>query len=131
MKQHTDNKGYRRLWLCKDGVQKNYKVHRIVAEAFLANDKNLPQVNHKDENKNNNNVDNLEWCDNQYNSIYNDRMIKISKKLGRRVKCLETGVIYESLKEASRKTGVSHSSIVYCCQGVFKQAKGYHFRYED
>lgn len=131
MTQHCDSKGYKRLWLCKEGVSKNYKVHRLVAEAFIPNPNNLPQVNHKDEDKSNNFVGNLEWCDNRYNATYNGRMEKITRKISRRVRCLETNVLYDSVKEASRKTGVAHSNIVYVCQGKFKQAKGYHFKYED
>ena len=116
MKQTPDQKGYLRLWLCKGGKGKNVKIHRLVAEAFIPNENNLPQVNHKDENKGNNSVDNLEWCDNRYNAIYNDRMQKIARKLSRKVKCLETNVVYDSVAEAVRKTGLSHSNIVYCCQ---------------
>ena len=70
MKQRINTSGYLVLRLSKNGVVKNEFVHVIVAKAFIPNPHNLPQVNHKDENKLNNNVDNLEWCDNKYNQIY-------------------------------------------------------------
>ena len=70
MKQRISSSGYPVLRLSKNGVVKNEFVHVIVAKAFIPNPHNLPQVNHKDENKLNNNVDNLEWWDNKYNQIY-------------------------------------------------------------
>lgn len=57
-----DSRGYVRTSLSKDGHSKTVKIHRLVAEAFISNLDNLPQVNHKDGNKQNNNADNLEWC---------------------------------------------------------------------
>lgn len=66
-------KGYLQVVLCKNGKHKTCKVHRLVIEAFLPNPDNLPQVNHKDENVKNNNVKNLEWCDNKYNCNYGSR----------------------------------------------------------
>lgn len=64
------SKGYCVITLHKNGKRKKYKTHRLVAQAFLSNPNNLPQVNHMDENKFNNCVLNLEWCDNKYNSNY-------------------------------------------------------------
>ena len=66
----ADNHGYYRVALCKGNVVKRYFVHRIVAEAFIENPFNLPQINHKDENKKNNCVENLEWCTAAYNTHY-------------------------------------------------------------
>lgn len=68
--KHGITKGYCSVVLCKDGKKKMYKVHRLVAMAFLSNPHNLPEVNHKDENKKNNCVDNLEWCTPKYNTNY-------------------------------------------------------------
>lgn len=65
-----DHKGYLQVGLSKDGIEKKRRVHRLVAETFIDNPNNYPQVNHKDENKTNNCVDNLEWCDNDYNCHY-------------------------------------------------------------
>ena len=67
IKGHIDDKGYRRFKLGHKKVQKSKKAHRLVAEAFIQNDDNYPQVNHKDGDKDNNTVLNLEWCDNAGN----------------------------------------------------------------
>ena len=72
-------KGYYRVVLYVDGKPTNYSVHRLVAEAFIPNPDGLPQINHKDENKLNNDVSNLEWCDNKYNSSYGARGSRISE----------------------------------------------------
>ena len=69
-------KGYYRVGLCKEGKTKFYYIHRLVAQTFLPNENNLPQVNHKDENKLNNCINNLEWCDNEYNINYGNCNIK-------------------------------------------------------
>ena len=68
--KQTLNDGYFTIYLHKDGVNKFYSVHRLVAKAFIPNPNNLPQVNHKDENKQNNCVENLEWCTAKYNVNY-------------------------------------------------------------
>lgn len=70
--------GYYVTSLTKDGISKNYLVHRLVAMAWLPNPDNLPQVNHKDENKENNCVDNLEWCSAEYNTNYGTRNFRAS-----------------------------------------------------
>lgn len=70
-------RGYLGVKLYKKGKSKQFKVHRLVAEAFLENPDGLPQVNHKDENKHNNCVDNLEWCDAKYNMNYFYQMRKL------------------------------------------------------
>ena len=70
LRTDKSNNGYLRVVLCKDGKKKKYLVHRLVCESFLPNSNNLPEVNHKDENKTNNKVDNLEWCDRTYNNRY-------------------------------------------------------------
>ena len=85
MKQHLHSRGYKVVPLTKDGKTKTVFVHRIVAEAFIENPNNLPMINHKDEDKTNNEVDNLEWCDNSYNMMYGNarakrmRTIKLKK----------------------------------------------------
>ena len=72
LKPMKTNCGYYRVCLYKDGKQYYKTIHRLVAEAFIPNPNNLPCVNHKDEDKFNNNVENLEWCTSLYNNTYND-----------------------------------------------------------
>lgn len=66
----THKNGYLIVGLCKDSKMKMYYIHRLVAEAFIPNPNNLPIINHKDEDKTNNNLINLEWCDKSYNALY-------------------------------------------------------------
>lgn len=70
------NNGYKRVFLCKNGIKTGFQVHRLVAQSFIPNPLNLPQVNHKDEDKTNNNVDNLEWCSAKYNINFGTARIR-------------------------------------------------------
>lgn len=81
MKQSMHPKGYKTVTLTKDGKTKTAYVHRIVAEAFIENPGNLPMVNHKDEDKTNNFVENLEWCSASYNRTYGKGAEKQARKL--------------------------------------------------
>lgn len=69
--------GYRLVGLSKNKILKRFQVHRLVAQVFIPNPDNLPMVNHKDEDKSNNSVDNLEWCDAKYNIHYGTRSDKV------------------------------------------------------
>lgn len=86
--------GYIRTQLYKDNKRSTVKVHRLVAEAFIPNPKNYPMVNHMDEVKSNNCVENLEWCTSSYNVQYS------SHKHYKKIKCLTTGKVFNSRKEA-------------------------------
>lgn len=77
LRLNDDGKGYLRVQLSSNGKAKMYSVHRMVAVAFLPNPDNLPEVNHRDENPSNDNVDNLEWCDGKYNVNYGTRNDRI------------------------------------------------------
>ena len=76
-----NNKGYYEVALWKDSKRKMFLVHRLVAQMFIPNPDNLPQVNHIDENKTNNCVDNLEWCTQLYNNLYGTRLERVSNSL--------------------------------------------------
>ena len=113
MKTSIDKDGYEHLVLCKDGKQKHFRVNRLVAQAFIPNPNNYPVVNHKDENKTNNRVENLEWCTITYNINYGDRTEKASKK----VICVTTGKIFKSIDGASKYYNIRGNHISACCKG--------------
>ena len=79
LKISDDGNGYKQISLYKNGKSKTWKIHRLVAIAFIPNPNDLPQVNHKDEDPSNNCVDNLEWCDGKYNSNYGNHNKKLSE----------------------------------------------------
>lgn len=84
LRSTISSSGYCRVWLFDGkGIGKIEFVHRLVAKAFIPNPNNLPQINHKDENKLNNNVENLEWCTPFYNNTYNDRHLKAAPKIAK------------------------------------------------
>lgn len=76
LKQNRNKYGYLQLGLHKNGKEKKFLVHRLVAETFIPNEKKYPEINHKDENKQNNSVSNLEWCNRIYNVNYGNAQIK-------------------------------------------------------
>ena len=121
--------GYLQVTLCKNNIKKVYKVHRLVAEAFIDNPDNLPCVNHKDENKLNNNVDNLEWCTNEYNVNYGTRTERCSKPVLQYTLDGEFVREWPSIKECDRN-GFKQGNVVACCQGKYKTSKGFIWKYK-
>ena len=120
-----DKNGYRQVTICYKGKQYSRRICRLVAKAFLANPDNLPQVNHKDEIVSNDNVNNLEWCTAKYNVNYGSR----TQKTMRRVKCVETGIVYNGLREASRILGLNHQNIGEACK-THNACGGFHWEYD-
>lgn len=110
-------KGYLDVKLIKDGVNKHFYVHRLVAEHFIPNPNNLPQVNHKDKNPSNNNVENLEWCDNSYNALYSNIPEKLKELRGDKIEItnIKTGevIIARSKREAAELIDGSDTGITY------------------
>lgn len=143
--------GYLQVDLSKDGKIKRHLIHRLVAEAFIPNTENLEQVNHIDEDKTNNCVENLEWCTREYNNNYGTRIRRIAEantgnpklskantnnpKLSKPVISISkvSGLIveYPSTQEASRQTGTHQGSIVECCKGRQKSAGGFYWMYAE
>ena len=113
------NSGYYIVSLCKNKHYRKYLVHRLVAEAFLGHSILETQVNHKDENKLNNNLSNLEWCTPSYNLKFNDRSAKIGSKLGKIVYMynnnLELLNKFSSSREASYITNIPDRGIRKAC----------------
>ena len=134
--------GYARVGLYKNNTVKWLAVHRIVAQAFIPNPNNLQQINHINENKLDNRVENLEWCTPSYNINYGLRNKVVSEKLtehknstvAKRIQQIskETGEvikIWNSTREIERELGIPHSNIYACCTGKRKTRKGYIWRY--
>lgn len=140
LKQCKHRLGYLSVMLYKDGQPKRIMVHRLVAMTFLENPNLLGFVNHKDENKTNNRVDNLEWCTREYNLKYGTVPERISKKRGhgarkkRRVIQMDADgkivMTWDSIAQASAETKTQRTSIFECCNGIHKTANGFMWSYD-
>lgn len=125
--------GYYIVHLQKDGKAKTVHVHRLVAMAFIPNPNNLPFINHKDETRTNNRVENLEWCTPQYNlryGTYQERRAVISSRIVEELKDGKVVATYASLKDAARSVGCSDVAIGYVCRGKQQSVRGRVFRYQ-
>lgn len=144
IKPKKNNRDYIQIRLYKDKKVEHWLLHRLVATNFIENPNNLPQINHKDEDKNNNCVENLEWCTNLYNRHHGtgiERMAKnhdyekISKLRCKRVNqyTLEGEYIrsWDSATEIQNETGKLGSSISACCRHEYKTSYGYKWEYAD
>ena len=144
-----DTDGYLRVDLCKNGKPKTCKVHRLIAEVFLPNPENLPQVNHKDEDKTNNFVflnedgtvnkkkSNLEWKspkDNCNHGTRNERIAKANTNGKKSKKVLQLSLSGELIREwpsvnECERNGFSKSAVSRCCNGKQKSAYGFKWCY--
>ena len=122
LKPWLSAKGYLFVVLYKNGRGKKFLVHRLIAETFLDNPNELPQVNHIDQCKTNNCVSNLEFCTASYNKLYS---------AARKIKCLETGVIYNSEKEAAEELHLGKGNLWAVLNGRRNTTGGFHFEYID
>lgn len=127
LKPRVNNNGYLFVDLCKNGKVKKFYVHRLVAEAYIPNQNNLPQINHKDENKTNNCLQNLEWCDAKYNSNYGTRNEKIKKPI---LQFDLNGNFIREWPSAMDVGKVVNSTICKCLKGKYKQAYGFIWKYK-
>ena len=140
------NSGYLQVQLSIRQKTKPHYVHRLVAEAFIQNPDNLPQINHKDEDKTNNNVENLEWCSRKYNMNYGTFPQKRKEKALREMNAVGKSRrvyqydysgslvnIYPSLHEVERSTGIKQDKISKSCRnkGGHRTCNGYVWSFEE
>lgn len=131
LKHIKDKDGYLLVCLSKNGSKKLFKVHRLVAEAFLDNPNNFPQVNHKNEVKTDNRVENLEWTTREKNINFGTRTERCKRKLSKKVRGtnIVSGevIVFPSTVEAG-KNGFSQSAVCTSCKNK-KPHKGYIWKY--
>lgn len=137
LKPKIERTGYVRYHLSKNGLSKSLLAHRIVAQAFLPNPNNYKTINHIDENKSNNNINNLEWCDMSYQNRYGQGAINRNKAKEKPVLQYdkEGNFIkrFDSVKKAAIELNLNQSSIHCVCkkQRRYKSTGGYIFKYEN
>jgi len=129
--------GYSLVMLGKNKTYSSKLVHRLVAQAFIPNPDNLPQVNHKDENIENNCVDNLEWCTSKYNANYGTRNYRCREKHRHQFKpvyqiSIDTGEViktWDCMSDAGKAVGISPDTISRVCKGKLKTGGGYYWKF--
>lgn len=128
LKQQRDQCGYMQVHFKVNGKSVCLYIHRMVAITFIPNQNGYPEVNHKDNNRANNNVSNLEWCTREYNNAYREKygtacnhpVIAINPETGEVLR-------FESQSEATRKLGVSQGNISMVIKGKYDKTGGYWF----
>lgn len=133
---HRNRCGYLKIDLSKEKNHKSYSVHRLVAQAFIPNPENLPCVNHKNEVKDDNRVENLEFCTAKYNTNYGTCIQRRSESNSKRIyqlsrDCSEIINIWNSAKEVEQVLGWQSSHICQCANGKRKSAHNYRWQYAD
>lgn len=122
------NSGYLKIQFYTNGKHINKFVHRLVAQTFIPNPNDLPEVNHKDGDRTNNNVDNIEWCTHEENIAYREKFGKASNRPVFAINLTTLEVLwFPSQSEAGRELGVSQQSVSSVIKGKYKQECGYWF----
>ncbi len=112
------------------GIVTKKPVHRIVADTFLINWENKPDINHRNGIKTDNHVDNLEWVTKSENSLHSHRVLH-QGNTAKAIKCVETGVVYESAREAERVLGINNANICSAIKGRVNRAGGFHWEHSN
>lgn len=133
LKQSIEKDGYLTVGLSKNSKTKTFKVHRLVALTFLRNEENKEQVNHIDGNKQNNNIENLEWCtmsENMKHAVKNG-LNNCCINMRKPVICLNNGIVYVSITDCELKTGIDDCTIINSCKKLRPTRNGLDFRYYE
>ncbi len=129
---YPKNGWYPYLSLCKKGIYKNYTIHRLIAEAFLPNPDNLPCINHKDGNKQNNSISNLEWCDYSHNNREAHRL-GLNRGTSKEVYQFDLNEnlikVWSSGRKAEQYYNIGH--IADCCNKKRKTSGGFIWKYKE
>ena len=142
LKNLINTRGYLTTVLYKNGIGNNVQIHRLVATAFIENPENLPEVNHIDENKTNNFVSNLEFCDRKYNNNYGTRNERsmftriVNNRKNAPKKIDQYSLDGKFIKTWNSGTdlancGFNNGNICNCCNGQRKTSKGYIWKYHE
>ena len=131
LKGRKNTNGYLQVILCKNGKTKHYYIHRLVAQVFIPNQENKPQVNHIDENKENNHAENLEWVTSKENNNHGTRTLRVGKTRSIPIICIETGIEYYGARECARQMGLNDGNITSVLKGKRKTCGGYTFKYKE
>lgn len=126
LKPRLTETGYCRVILNDGNKRKEFYVHRLVAKLFLENNDGLPVVNHKDGDKENNSVSNLEWCSYSENELHKIYVLNTGR--AKPVRCVETGKEYPSIARASEAVGCSTSGMSKAIKSGWR-CRGYHWEY--
>lgn len=127
MKTQVNDRGYEHLSLRKNKSQVDARVHRLVADSFYDGDHDGFDVNHIDGDKLNNRVSNLEWCSHKENieHAFRTGLKKPSRQI--KIRVIETGEVYESIRACARAMGLDQSMICQSMIGKMRSVNGYHF----
>ena len=130
MKLYLSEWKYLTVSLCKNSKHKSFQVHRLVAEAFIPNPENKEEVNHKNGNKTDNRLANLEWTTKSENAVHAHRVLGVRCSFERPVRCVETGKVYRSTAEAARQLNVNPSRINNVIAGWYGARTAYGCHWE-
>ena len=135
LKGYIGADGYRRVGLTVSGKSKPFLLHRLIATAFIPNPNNYPCVNHKDEIKSNNSIDNLEWCTYKYNLNFGTRNARANQSRKKPIlqfsKSGEFIREWDSVTDLKNITGMDITHVSSCCRGTRKTANGYRWQYKN
>ena len=136
LKIHTGSHKYYMVNLWKNNKGHWKTIHRLLALHFIPNPENKRCVNHVDGNRQNNSIENLEWCTYSENQLHRSRVlhktrmpIEAINANKRAIQCVETGVIYESVSEAARQTRLYQANISKVLNGEIHTTGGFHWRF--